>query len=137
MNYHYPAYLLLQKIYNERTGSLRNLTVYKANEWEDSFGKKIPNNLIFAAINYLASKNLVNVTSFRECSTCNMTEEGTLAYTKFEKSDMYKRYLLEAEKITVEGNNISIFFDKKNTEHHNQMLKTMLNDACVTFFTDL
>ncbi len=137
MKSYYPAYLLLQKIYNERVRTLGNLTIYKINEWEDAFGKKIPSNVIFEAIKFLELKNLVKVTSFRECSTCSITDEGNSAYGKFEKSEKYKDYLLEADKVTTQGHNISVFFDKKNTEHHNQILITKLNDACSAFFTEL
>lgn len=134
MNSYYLVYLLLQKIYNEKIRTHGNLTVYKANDWEDDFGKKFSSNLIFKEIKFLETRNLVNVTHFRECSTCKITSEGSLAYENFEKSEQYKTYLTEIAVLKFKENTIPAFFDKKNKEHHDQEQMAKLNEACISFF---
>jgi hypothetical protein len=134
MNVYYPAYLLLQKTYNEQLRALKNLTVYKANEWEDEFGKKIQSSMVFEAIAFLERKKLVSVTSFRECSTCTMTEEGRQAYKKFESSEEYKAYLKGSGSIAPQESNMQIFFDHKNKEQYQEKQMAKLSNACSTFF---
>jgi hypothetical protein len=137
MNFYYPAYLLLQKIYSEQLHALKNLTVYKSNDWEDEFGKKIQSSMVFEAIRFLELKKFLKVTNFRECSTCTITEEGKLAYKKFENSDDYTDYLKSTNKTTVTENNIQVFFDHKNKEQFEAKQMVKLNRACSAFFSAL
>jgi hypothetical protein len=134
MNVYYPAYLLLRKTYHENLRALKKLTVYKANEWEDDFGKKIQSNLVFEAIAFLERKKLISVTSFRECSTCSMTEEGKQIYKKFEGSEAYKTYLKSSGSLTLQDSNMQIFFDHKNKEQYQEKQMAKLSTACSGFF---
>lgn len=137
MNVYYPAYLLLQKTNSEHLRALKNLTVYKANEWEDEFGKKIQSSVIFEAIAFLERKKLVSVTSFRECSTCSITEEGRQAYKKFENSEEYKSYLKSSGSLALPESNMQMFFDHKNREQYQEKQMMKLSKACSAFFGDL
>ncbi len=136
MTIYYPAYLLLQKINSEQLRTLKNFTVYKANEWEDEFGKKIPSSVVFEAIAFLERKKLVNVTSFRECSTCSMTEEGKQACKKFESSEEYKicRKNEKSGSLALHESNMQHFFDQKNREQYQEKQRMKLMKACSDFF---
>ena len=134
MNVYYPAYLVLQKTFSEHLRALKNLTVYKANEWEDEFGKKIQSSMVFEAVAFLERKKLVSVTSFRECSTCSITEEGKLTCKKFENSEDYKTYLKSSGSLTLQESNMQIFFDHKNKEQYREKQMAKLSNACSTFF---
>jgi Fe-S cluster assembly scaffold protein SufB len=134
MNIYYPAYLLLQKTNSEHLRALKNLTVYKANEWEDDFGKKIQSSVVFEAIAFLERKKLVSVTSFRECSTCSITEEGRQTYKKFESSEEYKAYLKGSGSLALSESNMQLFFDHKNKEQYQEKQMAKLSNACSVFF---
>lgn len=136
MTIYYPAYLLLQKIYSEQLRTLKNFTVYKANEWEDEFGKKIQSSVIFEAIAFLERKKLVNVTSFRECSSCSMTEEGKQACKKFENSEEYKicRKHEKSGSFALQESNMQHFFDQKNREQYQEKQRMKLIQTCSAFF---
>lgn len=137
MNLYYPAYLLLQKIYNEQFHTLKSFTVYKANEWEDAFGKKIQSPQVFEAIAFLERKKLVSVTSFRECSACSITEEGKQACRTFESSEEYRLYRKNSHSLSPQESTMQLFFDHKNREQYleNQMIR--LSKACSAFFSAL
>ncbi len=136
MTIYYPAYLLLQKIYNEQLRSLKNFTVYKANDWEDEFGEHIQSSVVFEAIAFLERKKLVTVTSFRECSTCSMTEEGKQACKKFENSEEYKicRKNEKSDSLALHESNMQHFFDQKNREQYQEKQRMKLMKACSDFF---
>lgn len=134
MTIYYPAYLLLQKTYNEQLRTLKNFTVYKANEWEDEFGKKIQSSVVFEAITFLERKKLVTVTSFRECSTCSMTEEGKQACKKFESSEEYKSFRKSNNSLLIQESNMQQFFDHKNREQYQEKQMMRLSEVCSAFF---
>ncbi len=137
MTIYYTAYLLLHKTYNEQLHSLKNLTVYKANDWEDEFGKHIQSSVVFEAIAFLERKKLVTVTSFRECSTCRITEEGKQACKKFENSEAYSLYRKNTDNLRPHESNMQQFFDHKNREQYQEKQWMKLNQACADFFGTL
>lgn len=137
MTIYYPAYLLLQKTYSEQLRTLKNLTVYKANEWEDEFGKKIQSSVVFEAIAFLERKKLVTVTRFRECSTCSMTEEGKQACKKFESSEEYKSFRKSNGSLLMQESNMQQFFDHKNREQYQEKQMMRLSRVCSAFFSAL
>jgi hypothetical protein len=134
MTIYYPAYLLLQKTYSEQLRTLKNFTVYKANEWEDDFGKKIQSSMVFDAIAFLERKKLLNVTSFRECSTCSMTEEGRQACKKFESSEEYRMFRKSGDSLALNESNMQHFFAQKNREQYQEKQRLMLIQICSAFF---
>lgn len=134
MNLYYPAYLLLQKTYNEHVYALRKLTVYKVNEWEDAFGGKIQSSVVFEAMAFLESKKLLTVTSFRKCSTCGITEAGKQAYKKFEASEEYKAYLNKSNVEALRESRMQIFLDAGSRERYQQKEMQKLSKVCSAFF---
>ncbi len=136
MTIYYPAYLLLQQTYNEQLRSLKSFTVYKANDWEDEFGEHIQSSVVFEAIAFLESKKLLTVVSFRECSTCSMTEEGKHACKKFESSEEYKNCLKNEKSGSpdLHESNMQHFFDEKNREQYQEKQRVKLMKACSDFF---
>lgn len=134
MTIYYPAYLLLQKTYSEQLRTLKNFTVYKANEWEDEFGKKIQSSMVFEAIAFLERKKLIHITSFRECSTCSITEEGKKACKTFESSEEYRTCRKNSDSIALQESSMRQFFDQKNREQYQEKQRMKLIKASTVFF---